>query len=110
MKLPNRENAYISSSKLINYLLSKTHPIGRWKGKFFRSIGFNETNVDFLEQGLISIINSEDVKDVIPSAFGTKYIIEGLLKTPAGTFVSVRTVWIIEADQDRPRFVTAYPA
>jgi hypothetical protein len=110
LKLPNRENAYISSAKLINYLLSKTHPIGRWKAKFFRSLGFNETNLDFLEQGLISIINSEDVKDVIPLIFGKKYIVEGSLKTPAGTFVPVRTVWVIETDQDRPRFVTAYPA
>lgn len=60
MKLPNRENAYIPSSKLSDYLLSKTHPIEKWKGRLFRAHGFNETNVDLLEKSLISIANYEE--------------------------------------------------
>jgi len=109
MKLPNQENAYIPSPKLHDYLLSRTHSVGRWKARFFRALGFDETNVDVLEQSLIAIAHSEDVKDVVSSAHGTKYIIEGSLETPAGSRVQVRTVWIIDAGQDRPRFVTAYP-
>ena len=109
MKLPNREDAYIPSTKLIDYLLSKTHPIGRWKGRLFRAYGFNETNVDLLEKNLIYIANSEDVKNVLQSGYGTKYIIDGSLQSSTGTSMQVRTVWIIEAGQDRPRFVTAYP-
>ena len=109
MKLPKRENAYIPPSKLHDYLLSKTHSVGRWKARFFGALGFEEMNVDVLEQRLIAIAHSEDVKDVVPSAHGTKYAIEGLLQTPAGGFVQVRTVWIIDVGQDRPRFVTAYP-
>ena len=77
--------------------------------KFFRSFGLDETNAGTLEQGLISIARSEDVKEVLPSAYGTKYIIDGLLKTPAGKLAQLRTVWIIDIDQDDPRFVTAYP-
>jgi hypothetical protein len=109
MKLPSRENAYIPSSKLHDYLLSKTHSVGRWKPRFFSALGFDETNVDVLEQRLIAIAHSEDVKDVVPSAHGTKYVVEGLLQTPAGSLVQVRTVWIIDAGQDQPRFVTVYP-
>ncbi len=109
MELPNLENAYIPSPKLCAYLLSKTHSVGRWKARFFRAIGFDETNVDVLEQRLITIAHSEDVKDVVLSAHGTKYVIEGSLPTPAGSLVQVRTVWIIDTGQDRPRFVTAYP-
>ncbi len=109
MKLPNRENAYIPSSKLHDYLLSRTHSVGKWKARFFRALGFDETNVDVLKQHLIAIAHSEDVKDVVISAYGTKYIIEGALQTPAGSLVQVRTIWIIEAGQDHPRFVTAYP-
>lgn len=109
MKLPNREDAYVPLPKLYDYLLSKTHSVGRWKARFFRALGFDETNVDMLEQRLIAIAHSEDVKDVVPSAHGTKYVIEGSLQTPAGSLVQVRTVWIINAGQDRPRFVTAYP-
>lgn len=62
-----------------------------------------------LERRLIVIAHSEDVRDAVSSVHGTKYVIEGTLETPVGGLVWVRTVWIIEADQDRPRFVRAYP-
>lgn len=57
-----------------------------------RGLGFDETNVDELEQGLLAIAQSEDVEDSVPSAHGTKYVIEGALQTPAGRLVQVRTV------------------
>jgi hypothetical protein len=109
VKVPNRERAYIPSAKLYDYLLSETHSIGRWKAQFFRALGFNETNADALEQGLIAIAQSEEVTDTVSSRHGTKYVVDGPLQTPQGTFVQVRTVWIIDAGQERPRFVTAYP-
>jgi hypothetical protein len=109
VKLPNRESAYVPRSKLEDYLLSQTHPVGRWKAKVFRTAGFDETKVGMLEQGLISIARSEEVKNVVTSTHGTKYVIEGLLETPTGTAVRVRTIWIMDADGQRPRFVTAYP-
>lgn len=109
MKLPHREKAYIPSPKLHDYLLSKTHPIGKWKAEYFRFFGFDETNMGTLEHQLIAIACSEEVKDVISLAYGTKYVIDGSLQALAGNFVQVRTVWIIDVGEDRPRFVTAYP-
>jgi hypothetical protein len=96
MKLPNRENVYIPPSKLKEYLLSETHPIGRSKARFFHAIGFDETNVNVLEQGLIKMAYSQDVKEVVSSMHGTKYIIEGILKSPIGNPIQIRTVWIID--------------
>jgi hypothetical protein len=109
MKLPKRQSAYIPRQKLNGYLLSRTHPIGRWKSKLFRDLGFDENNVDLLEGRLIDIANSENVKYSLISELGTKYVIDGLLETPSGRFLRVRTVWIIDEGQDTPRFVTAYP-
>lgn len=109
MELPNRENAYIPPAKLHDYLLSRTHSVGRSKAKFFRGLGFDETNVDLLEQRLLAIAHSEDITEVASSEHGTKYVVEGMLQALDGDLVLVRTVWIIEPDQDRPRFVTAYP-
>lgn len=109
MKLPNRNKAYIHSSKIHNYLLSNIHPIGKWKARFFRAYGFEETNKDVLAQQFLNIARSEDVRDIISSPHGMKYIIEGTLETPVGILVKVRTVWIIDAGEDCPRFVTAYP-
>ena len=109
MKLPNREKAYIPSAKLHNYLLSNIHSVGKWKARFFRAHGFDETNEDVLGQQLLNIIHSENVKDVVESPHGMKYIIDGRLEGPTGRLIEIRTVWIIDKDQDRPRFVTAYP-
>ena len=109
MKLPKRRSAYVPGEKLHGYLLSRTHPIGRWKSKLFRDLGFDESNVDLLEIQLIDIANSETVKESIISEHGTKYVVDGSLETPSGSFLRVRTVWIIDEGEDRPRFVTAYP-
>jgi len=110
MKLPNREKVHISRRKLTDYLLSETHPIGRWKAKFFRALGFHEANVNLLLEGFRTIAQSEDVIEVASSPHGTKYVLEGSLLTPEEGHVYVKTVWIIDKDQDRPRFVTAYPS
>jgi hypothetical protein len=109
MKLPNRENASVPASKLTDYLLSETHSVGRSKAKFLRLLGFDESNVQTLEQGLLAIAQTGDVKEVAPSRHGTKYVIEGGLSAPDGRSAQVQTVWIIDAGQDRPRFVTTYP-
>ena len=63
-----------------------------------------------LEQGLLSIARTETVAQVIQSPYGKKYIIDGFLATPNGTSVKIQTVWIVEVQDVRPRFVTAYPA
>jgi hypothetical protein len=110
VKLPNRENAYIPPLKLTGYLLSETHSVGKAKAGFFRVVGFDEARIEMLEKGLLAIARSEEVREVMTSLHGTKYIVEGTLETPTGRGVQVRTVWIVELDQDYPRFVTAYPA
>lgn len=109
MKLPNWEKAYVPPQKLTDYLLSETHPVGRLKAQFLRAGGFDEANVDELEQNLLNIARDEDVKEAVSSSYGTKFIIEGMLIAPSRGPVPIRTVWIIEPTDDRPRFVTAYP-
>jgi len=109
MKLPNRENAYIPLSKLKNYLLSETHVVGRSKAKFLRGFGFDDKNIDLLEQALLSIAQNQEVEEAVSSPHGTKYVIDGSLKTPLGSVVNIKTIWIIDKGKDRPRFVTAIP-
>jgi len=109
MKLPNREKAFIQPAKLSDYLLSETHAVGRAKAKFLRLFGFDETNIDLLEQGLLTIAKTQEVTSVISSIHGTKYVVDGSLQTPVGGLISLRTVWIIDQGQNRPRFVTTIP-
>jgi hypothetical protein len=49
------------------------------------------------------------VLEEITSPYGVKYIIEGIIVSPIGVTLHLRTIWIIEGN-DAPRFVTAYPA
>jgi len=109
MQLPNSAKAYIPIAKLTDYLLSETHAVGKTKARFFRSLGFDETNVEQLEWGLLAIARSGQVAEVTRSIYGTKYVIDGVLEAPNGAVARVRTVWVVEVRQDSPRFVTAYP-
>lgn len=109
MKLPNYEKAYVPKQKLSNYLLSETHAVGKAKAKYFRSLGYNEENSDQLADALLVIAKVEGVSHEVASLYGTKYIIEGEIITPTGTTVRLRSVWVVEAHDERPRFVTAYP-
>lgn len=109
MKLPNGDNPSISRNKLINYILSETHATGKFKAKFFRKLGFNETTIQSFEDTLRKIAKSENIKNETTSQFGKKYILEGKINSPLGKIVKVRTIWIIEKNQNRPRFITIYP-
>jgi hypothetical protein len=109
MSLPNSEKAYVPRQKLKDYLLSETHAVGKAKAKYFRSLGYTERNADQLAGDLLKIAKSEGVSQEVASDYGTKYIIDGDLVTPIGTTVRLRTVWVAEPYDERPRFVTAYP-
>ena len=109
MNLPNRENAYVSPEKLIDYLLSESHPVGGSKARYLRTTGFDDTNMDLLQEGLLTIARMFEVQNIFSIPYGEKFVIEGEMLAPNGNFIRLRTVWIIDKGQDRPRFVTAYP-
>jgi hypothetical protein len=109
MKLPNRTKAVIPVNKVTDYLMSKTHPVGRFKADFFLKIGFSKEHEKELEQLLLKIAQEQDVVRSISTTHGTKYIIHGTLVSPTGVRAELITVWIIEQNQENPRFVTAYP-
>lgn len=108
--MPNAEDAYIPQEKLTDYLLSETHAVGKFKAGFFRAHGYNEDNLNLLEQDLLSVPRYNEMYEQITSPYGTKYAVKGVLETPRGTTVTVNTVWIVEPPDERPRFVTAYPS
>ncbi len=109
MDFPNRERVSIEQAKLTAYLLSDSHPIGKTKAAFFRAVGFDTSNPLVLEQALRTVALHGEVKQILPSPHGTKYVVTGKVETPSGRKMLLQTVWILEPDQDAPRFVTAYP-
>jgi hypothetical protein len=109
VKLPHREKAYVPIAKIRDYLLVETHPDGWSKAKLLRGLGHDERTMDVLAANLRDIAYFEDVQTVTHTEFGIKYQIDGLVQTPAGVAVQFRTIWFIEKDDDRPRFITGYP-
>ncbi|MFY9823367.1 MAG: DUF6883 domain-containing protein [Thermoanaerobaculia bacterium] len=104
------EKPFVPPEKLSGYLLSETHALGREKARFFRAHGYSNDRVNALEQGLLAIAMGGEVLQEVASAHGTKYVVDGGMMAPQGTILNLRTVWIVEPRDDRPRFVTAYPA
>lgn len=109
MKLPYRQNAYIPKAKLIEYLLSQTHAVGKFKAKFFYKLGFNQSTVSIFERALLDIAQSKEIKEELSTVYGTKYVIDGKINTPSNKTVKIRTIWILEKGLKKPRFITVYP-
>ena len=107
--LPNAEKAIIEENKLRDYILSPTHPVGRFKAAFFQKLGYSLSNWEALEHQLRKVVLSEEISKVEEIRYGTKFIIEGQLECPSGEEVKVITVWVILKGENIPRFVTVYP-
>lgn len=110
MSFPNRELAWIPLAKLTDYLLSAVHSVGKTKAQFFGIHGYSLTNTDILERDLLAVARTGTLVDSSVTPFGQKFIVDGQVVTPIGKNILIRTVWIIESGDDRPRFITAYPA
>ena len=109
MKLPGFERAVIEPAKLRDYLLSREHPVGRFKAAFFGTLGYSLEGWRRLEADLRTLIASHDAMPGEPSEHGPKYQVRGTLKAPTGATAEIVSIWIILTGEDFPRFVTAYP-
>jgi hypothetical protein len=107
--LPNADRAVIGEAKLLDYLLSRAHPVGRFKARFFTSLGYSQEEWGQLEADLRSQHLTQPATLVGTTRHGRKYEIRAILRGPSGHAVAVVSVWIIRAGEEVPRFVTAYP-
>ena len=108
-KLPNAELATIEGRKIMGYLLAESHLKGTGKAGFFAGFGFRREAAEVLAAALLAHASSNEVLFLQSSQYGVKYVIEGPLVAPDGRAPSVRAVWIVDAGDDAPRFVTAFP-
>lgn len=109
MEIPNAHRAVIEPAKLRDYLLSPTHPVGRFKAPFFLALGYSAAAWHRLEADLRSQHLRQDAVPVPPTPYGQKYVIRATLVGPAGAPARVVTVWVVRVGEDFARFVTAYP-
>jgi hypothetical protein len=109
-RLPNAHLAVIEESKITGYLLSDSHPTGRSKAAYFRQFGFQALSWRTLRDALFSHLATSESTTVVNSEFGTKYIVEGVLRTPDRREPRIIVVWFVATGTIVPKLVTAYPA
>jgi hypothetical protein len=109
MLIPNAERATVDAAKLRDYLLSATHPIGRFKARFFAALGFSQARWSDLADALRLQHLPQSAQEGPATASGRKFTIRAILVGPTGQSAIVVSVWFIPAGGDVPRFVTAYP-
>jgi hypothetical protein len=109
MKLPDVEKAEVPSAKVVRYLLSTTHRAGKSKAAFFMEFGFDPDRWEKLAAALKQHAMDNEIALEESTSFGTRYVIDGVLKAPDGTWLNVRSAWFIDDDGDSPRFITAHP-
>ncbi len=109
MELPNARGATIDPAKVRAYLLSPSHPIGRFKAAVFVALGYSAQNWEVLRDDLLTLARTGSSIAGQPDLYGTKYEVDGILATPSGRAAPFRTVWMVRAGEQLPRFVTAYP-
>lgn len=108
MKLPDGENAEIPRGKILNYLLSRSHPVGSAKARYFSSRGYRVGASDVLDRDLRVVAAEGTVESTEETVWGTKYVVVGSLVAPDGDPLELATVWMRRAE-DLPVLVTAYP-
>jgi len=109
MKLPGADAATIDPANVRDYLLSESHPLGRFKAAFFASLGYTPGQWALLRNDLQALARAEEAAAGPQSPYGQKYEVRGTLFGPNGRSAAVVTAWIILQGEKSPRFVTAFP-
>ena len=109
MKLPGADRALIDPSKVRDYLLSASHPVGRFKAVFFIALGYSPTAWESLAEDLRRHATENEAHTAETNPYGQKYEVHGKLNGTAIRAAVLVSVWIVLRGEDFPRFVTAFP-
>ncbi len=99
----------MDSAKIRQYLLSESHPVGRFKAAFFEALGYSSVAWEVLAKDLRRHALQNEAVATKTNAHGQKYEVRGSLEGPSGRTAELVAVWIVLIGEDFPRFVTAYP-
>ena len=109
MELPAREHVQIEPAKVRDYLLSKAHPVGRFKAVFVDALGYSASDWPRLESDLRQLAMAGDATPGKLTKYGQHYEVRGTLRGPWGRVAQVMTIWIVRSNEETPRFITAFP-
>ncbi len=108
-RLPNADRATIDKRKLREYLLNPDHPAGKHKARVFdAAFGLTRADADLLHDMILGTLRDpHDARPGIVDEHGRRFVVDLELRNDQCR-ARVRTSWIVRAEDDPPRFVTAY--
>jgi hypothetical protein len=107
-RLPNSDRAILDASKLENYCLNPGHPRGRHKARLFReSLGLTRDDGHWLRHVILDAIGAREAIALATDQFGVRWRAD-VPVSRHGKSAVVRTVWIVRAGENTPRFVTCW--
>ena len=108
MKLPNADEAVMSTAKLEGYALNLAHSEGRHKALVFRSaLSIGIAEAEELRNALRQAVQTQNAEATTRNAYGQKYKVEFKM-TRLGKSATVRSIWIVRNTENFPRLVTCY--
>ena len=79
MSLPNADRAIIDPAKVRDYLLSGSHPVGRFKATLFVALGYTADRWEILRDDLLTLARTCVATPGQSSLFGLKFELDGIL-------------------------------
>jgi uncharacterized protein DUF6883 len=84
LKLPAGERAVVDSRKIREYILSPSHPVGRFKAAFFARLGYTQSNWQEFEVAIRQCAIQDEAEERESTPYGQKYGIRSTLEGPTG--------------------------
>jgi len=109
--IPIFDRVEIDEAKLLNYVLSETHPRGRHKARVFRSrLGLTVNDAAMLRQALLDAATAPNAPFHFKGVddHGEHLNLDFALSTPVGS-ATIRSIWIVRFGETVLRFVSCYP-
>jgi hypothetical protein len=108
MKLPNGDYAVVEIEKLRDYCLSPDHPRGRHKARVFKSVlGLTTDEAEILREALLHAARTEAATEGLQDQYGQRYVLDFVMSF-GNNEATVRSAWIILANDDVPRLTSCY--
>jgi len=101
VQLPNADRVFIDDSKVRDYLLSDSHPVGRSR-PLFSQLWVRFGRLGGVRDVLLDHGRKHAAVLVELTPFGQKYEVRGTIQGANGRLAQIVTVWIVRSDDSRP--------
>jgi len=106
--LPHGDRAILHTRKLRDYCLSPSHPRGRHKARVFQqALDIDQRDAEWLRPVLLDAARSGEASHLGADAWGSPWRVDVSIERQ-GKHGVIRTIWLVRAGEEVPRFVTCW--